>query len=114
MVSNLIPLFKMEATRVLRRARSRSGLTIRQLAQRAGTSHSAVAAYESGAKAPNVSTFLRLIRACGFDLQPRLRALGPLVDRVRRGEELVEVLKLADQLPHKRNGELGPPFPPGQ
>ncbi|MHB8465959.1 MAG: helix-turn-helix domain-containing protein [Acidimicrobiales bacterium] len=89
----------MDFRTVLAEARQRSGLTIRQLGARAATSHSAVAAYESGAKAPNTATLLRLLAACGFVLEPRLVPIAQFEDRVRRGRELIEVLDLADQFP---------------
>ncbi|MFN2544367.1 MAG: helix-turn-helix domain-containing protein [Actinomycetota bacterium] len=91
----------MDPAVVLKEARKRSGLTIRQLAVRAKTSHSAVAAYESGAKAPNTRTFLRLIRACGFEIVAQLRPLGPFENRAQRGRELGEVLDLAERFPTK-------------
>jgi transcriptional regulator with XRE-family HTH domain len=101
----------MDVASLLARARHRSGLTIRQLACRAGTSHSAVAAYESGAKAPNTSTLDRLVRACGFELESRLRPLSPFEDRARRGRDLVEVLDLADQFPSEHPSPIGGRFP---
>lgn len=84
---------------MLREARRRSGLTIRQLARRAHTSHSAIAAYESGAKSPNSATLRRLVRACGFEIEPHLRPLAPFENRPERGRELVDVLDLAGQFP---------------
>jgi len=84
---------------LLREARRRSGLTIRQLARRAHTSHSAVAAYESGAKSPNSATLRRLIQACGFEVEPRLRPLTPFENRLQRGRDLVDVLDLAGEFP---------------
>jgi transcriptional regulator with XRE-family HTH domain len=87
------------AAALLRTARRRSGLTIRQLASRAHTSHSAIAAYESGAKAPNSATLDRLVRACGFEIEPQLRPTAPFENRVQRGRELVEVLDLAGEFP---------------
>jgi transcriptional regulator with XRE-family HTH domain len=90
----------VEAKTILTEARRRSGLTIRQLGRRAGTSHSAIAAYESGAKTPNTATLQRIVRGCGFDITTQLRAIGPVEDRGQRGRELVEVLDLADQFPN--------------
>ena len=101
----------MDAAKILGEARSRSGLTVRLLARRAGTSHSAIAAYESGAKSPNSSTLARLIRACGFEVEPRLRPLDPFEDRVKRGRELVEVLDLADRFPTGRRRPISRIFP---
>src|SRR5437867_2309765 len=101
----------MDAAAALVEARRRSRLTIRQLARRAGTSHSAIAAYESGAKAPNMATFQRLVTACGFDIDPRLRPRSPFEDRRRRGRELVEVLDLADEFPSGHRAPLTKRFP---
>jgi transcriptional regulator with XRE-family HTH domain len=84
---------------LLRDARRRSGLTLRQLARRARTSHSAIAAYESGAKSPNSATLRRLVRACGFEIEPQLRPLAPFEDRSQRGRDLIEVLDLAGEFP---------------
>lgn len=84
---------------------------MRQLARRAGTSHSAIAAYESGAKAPNTATLLRLVTACGFDIDAKLRALTPVEDRVQRGRELVEVLDLAGQFPSEHRATISKRFP---
>lgn len=50
---------------MLRVAREQAGLTLRALAEAAGTSHSTVAAYEAGRVTPRVDTFERLLRACG-------------------------------------------------
>ena len=47
----------MDVPAILRRARLRSGLSLRELAARADTSHSALAAYESARVTPNVETF---------------------------------------------------------
>lgn len=83
----------------LKRARGRAGLSLRELARRAGTSHSTLLAYEQGKKVPSVETFLRIIGACGFaldlDLSPRIRER----DGVERGRELEAVLELAGAFP---------------
>ena len=89
----------MNAAAELRRARLRAGLTLRELARRAGTSHATLAAYESGRKVPSVSTFDRVVRAAGY--RPALE-LTPSVggpDPADRGRELVEVLELAARFP---------------
>src|SRR5713101_4729647 len=96
-----------DVSALLAEARRRSGLTIRQLAAHAGTSHSAIAAYETGARSPNTATLQRSVEACGFSVETRLHPVGPFEDRVRRGRELSEVLDLADQFPSKhRAGPL--------
>ncbi|MBA3620065.1 MAG: helix-turn-helix transcriptional regulator [Acidothermales bacterium] len=53
---------------LIREARRRAGLTQAQLAERAGTTQSAVARWERGRSAPSFDTVRRLVRACGFDL----------------------------------------------
>lgn len=88
---------------LIRDARRRAGLTQRQLARRAGTSHSTLAAYETGAKSPNVTTLDRLVRAAGFELRPQLRATGPFADRRARGDALDAVLELAEAFPARHH-----------
>jgi transcriptional regulator with XRE-family HTH domain len=58
----------VNAAATLSRARARSGLSRRELARRAGTSPSTLAAYEAGRKAPSVATLDRIVRAAGFEL----------------------------------------------
>src|SRR5688500_10602775 len=53
---------------MIKRARRAAGLTQAELARRAGTAQSAVAAYESGAKTPTVDTLARLLEATGQTL----------------------------------------------
>ena len=60
----------MRAQELIRRARKRGGLTQAELADRAGTTQSAVARWESGRVSPRMETFERLTRACG--LEPRI------------------------------------------
>lgn len=83
---------------------------MRQVARRASTSHSAIAAYESGAKAPAAATLDRLLEACGFAAEIHLRALGPFEDRAGRGRELLEVLDLADRLPAEHGPSIAARF----
>ena len=99
----------MRAHRVLREARRRAGLTQRLLAQRAGTSHSTLAAYESGAKVPSTETLDRIVRAAGFELRAELIPLDPFEDRVAHSERVIEVLELAQELPTEH--DWNPRFP---
>ena len=57
----------MDAASILRRARLRAGLSLRQLAALAETSHSALAAYEAARVTPNVETSDRVLSAAGFN-----------------------------------------------
>lgn len=102
-----------ESTKVqdlLRAARQRAGLTQGQVADRAGLQQSVISTYESGRRQPSVPMLQRLLRATGFDLDLVLRPSRPLPDDVRNGEVLVQVLDLADVLPHRRPGPLR--YPP--
>ena len=96
----------MEASSLVHRARTRAGLSLRELARRAGTSHSTLSAYETGRKVPTVETLDRIVRAAGFvtgvDLEPDVG--GP--DRAARGRELVEVLELAALFPARHSPSL--------
>ena len=98
----------MNATITLRRARARSGLSLRELARRARTSHSTLAAYEAGRVVPSVDTLDRIVRSAGFDA---VVDLEPRIDDADggRGRELVEVLELAAAFPARHAAKL--PFP---
>ena len=77
----------MNAAVALRAARRQSGLTLRGLAERAGTSHSTLAAYEAGRVTPTVDTFDRIVRAAGYavdaTLTPRVARRRAAVTRRR-------------------------------
>ena len=83
----------------LRAARARAGLTLRELAARAATSHSALAAYEQRRKSPTVATFMRIIDACGFATDFELSLRVRERDGLPRGRELEDALNLAAQFP---------------
>lgn len=53
-------------------ARRRAGLTQRELAERAGTTQSSIARWESGRSEPSFANVIRLLRLCGFVLDVRL------------------------------------------
>jgi transcriptional regulator with XRE-family HTH domain len=99
---------------LLAQARAKAGLSLRELAERAKTSHATLSAYEKGRKVPSVTTFLRILEACGnaveIQLHPRIRER----DGIPRGDELEAVLKLAAQFPAKASRHLDYPcFPHG-
>lgn len=54
---------------IVREARSRSGLGLRELARRAGTSHATLARYERGDVDPRVGTVERIVAACGLEMR---------------------------------------------
>ena len=53
---------------LVREARRRAGLTQAELADRAGTTQSAIARLESGRTSPALEQVERLLRLCGFQL----------------------------------------------
>jgi len=86
----------MQANILIRRARIASGLSLRLLAERAGTSHSTLSAYEAGRVDPSVTTMQRIVRAAGYDVAADLTRL---VGHDHRGTELQEALELAALFP---------------
>ncbi len=91
----------MDAARTLRQARRAAGLTLRELAARAGTSHATLAAYESGRVTPRVDTLHRVLRAAGYDAHITLHPCpdATQAEREAKGDELLQVLDLAAQFP---------------
>ena len=53
-------------------ARRRAQLTQRELAERAGTTQSSIARWESGRSEPSFANVVRLLRLCGFVLDVHL------------------------------------------
>lgn len=88
----------MDAAQLLRTARLQAGLTLRQLAAAAHTSHSTLAAYETGAKCPTVETLNRVVEAAGFRVEGTLARRADQFDHTARGRELADVLELAEAL----------------
>lgn len=99
----------MHAGQLLKSARSASALTLRQLAERAGTSHSTLAAYESGRKTPNVATLDRILHAAGFAVDVELCRRHRGSATLSRGDELVSVLELASAFPARHDDRLAAP-----
>ncbi|BAN00345.1 putative Xre family DNA-binding protein [Ilumatobacter coccineus YM16-304] len=101
----------MDAETLIRTARTEARLSVRELARRAGTSHSTLVAYEQGRKDPTVGTLNRILRAAdvGVDvtLRPRVRR-DPLTE-LDRGDELLEVLNLAEMFPARHDESLQMP-----
>ena len=94
----------MDSNQVLRGVRARAALSLRQLAARGHTSHATLAAYEHGRVVPGGDTFDRLVRAAGFEVEPTL--VNALPDRAQRGQELMDVLDLAEQFPARHHASL--------
>ena len=81
---------------LVREARKRAALTQRELAERAGTTQSAIARLESGRTSPTLEQVQRLMRLAGFEL---LVELAPFDDsdgtQARQLKDLDEVARLA-------------------
>jgi transcriptional regulator with XRE-family HTH domain len=62
----------MRGGELIREARRRAGLTQRQLADRLGTTQSAIARLERGRTEPSYERVVESVRACGLELVPQL------------------------------------------
>jgi len=71
-------LAAVEARRLVKEARRRAGLTQAQLAERVGTTQSAIARLEAGGTEPSLSRVDVLIRACGLSLAVELDDRPPV------------------------------------
>lgn len=60
------------AADIIRAARLRAGLSTRELARRAQTSHATLSRYEHGKVQPSFATVERLVRACGLEMRIHL------------------------------------------
>jgi transcriptional regulator with XRE-family HTH domain len=93
---------RLEPAALVREARSRAGLTQRELAARAGTSQSVVARIETGQTRPGSGTLRRLLEAAGFELRAEL-ALLPVAE-THMLEDVARILALT---PEQRLREVG-------
>ncbi len=66
----------MNGRTLVREARRRSGLTQAELAERVGTTQSAIARLEAGATAPSLARVDQIVRACGLTLVVELDDAG--------------------------------------
>lgn len=64
----------MRGNHLIREARRRAGLTQTELAERVGTTQSAIARLERGVGHPTMQRISELVAACGLELQVRLIA----------------------------------------
>ena len=79
-------VFRAVAGALILDARTRAGLTQAELAERAGTVQSAIAAYEAGSRQPTVPALYRVLTAAGFDLRARLEPHDPHDDTLAEWE----------------------------
>jgi transcriptional regulator with XRE-family HTH domain len=100
----------MDSGYLLRTVRRRNGWSLRDYSTRAGTSYSTLSDYERGVKVPSLPTLTRLLEAGGYALDVGIVSSAPPTrddrDTRPRGEQLVEVLDLADQFPSRHSKRL--------
>jgi|GEM_PF-1521443 len=99
------------AARLIRTARITAGLTMAELADRAGTSKPTISRYENGLVDPGTETLSRLLHACGQELRAGPSGLpcsagelksrfegrdGPTADDLTRTTDGRELRTLAD------------------
>ena len=91
------------AAELIREARRAAGLTMAELAERAGTSKPTVSRYENGLVDPRVETLDRLLRACGRGLCSQAMGLPgsarEVAERFERSDE-----PTADDVTRTRDG----------
>jgi transcriptional regulator with XRE-family HTH domain len=93
---------ELNPARLVRDARSRAGLSQRELARRACTSQSVVARVEGGRTQPSSETLARLLAGAGFELR------AELVPRaVRDTHMLGDVSRILALTPEDRLREVG-------
>lgn len=92
----------LQPGRLLARARSRAGLTQRELALRAGTSQSVVARIERGRTDPGAATLERLLAETGFELRVSLHPRRP-----KPSHMLADVARILRLTPEERLREVG-------
>jgi transcriptional regulator with XRE-family HTH domain len=95
----------------IRQARQQSELSVRELARRAGTSHATLLAYEAGRVDPGSKVVERILLAAGFRARTVLEPVAITTSGRRTGDELADLLDLAEHLPHRaRSRHLGAPI----
>lgn len=83
-------------------------MTLRQLADLAGTSHSTLSAYEAGRVSPSARTLDRIAVAAGGTLDYEFTRRASDTTGAR-GRELVDVLELAAMFPARHEPRLTAP-----
>ena len=92
---------KRDAASLLREARTRAGLTQRELANRGRTAQSVIARIERGQSDPSWETLTRLIAAAGFDLHGQL-----ILRSTPDSHMLQDVARILSLTPEERLSEV--------
>jgi transcriptional regulator with XRE-family HTH domain len=91
-------LSRLDAAALVRQSRQIAGLTQGELAERLGTTQSAISNWERGRDEPRASTLGRILQACGFEADLTFRRHDD-VDRA-------QIRRLLDYSPDERLEQL--------
>jgi len=100
----------MNNWQLLQQARKSAGLTLVELAERAGTSAPTLNRYELRKVDPSGAVVARVLAAAGFEADVKLRPLLRGSRGSSRSEEVVAVLELAEQFPARFERRLNAPI----
>ncbi len=99
----------MDESELITRCRHEARLTLRALAEKSGTSHSTLSAYENGRKSPSLATLRRILDAAGYELKLDLSRKPLDFDPDQRAREIIELLELGQLFPATHNPTLEAP-----
>ncbi len=100
----------MKSGDLIRLARVLRGLTLIELASRAGTSAPTLSRYERGQIDPSGAVVDRILGAAGFKALVTLRPLITGPRGTARSDEVEAVLELAEQFPARHESSLEAPI----
>ncbi|MGQ0629506.1 MAG: helix-turn-helix domain-containing protein [Sporichthyaceae bacterium] len=100
----------MDVGEMITKCRMEARLSLRALAEKAGTSHSTLLAYEAGRKSPSTTTLARILDATGYRLTLNLERKPLEFDPDVRDREIVGLLELAQLFPATHNPMLEAPI----
>lgn len=86
---------ELNASKLLREARKRSGLMQRELAKRSGKAQSAIARIESGRSDPSTEMLQHLVEAAGFEIQTELSVKA--VEKSHMKNDVSRILSLSPE-----------------
>ncbi len=94
----------LDSSSVIAIVLSKSGLSQAELARRSGLSRSVINAYLHGTRQPGTDALLHIARSANLEVS--LKSQKDIVDPIRAGRILEQVLDLAEALPFERSDKL--------